>query len=108
LTLILPGLIPATLLMFIGLLVGLARQRPVVAARISVETMLGSPAALLVTLLVTGVLAVVALLWGYGVGLLLFAVWATATGFVAYRDVFESGQPQSSTSVVGANGGVAE
>lgn len=108
LTLILPGLIPATLLMFFGLLVGLARQWPVVAARISVETMLGSPAALLVTLLVTGVLAAVALLWGYGVGLLLFAVWATATGFVAYRDVFESGQPQSSTSVVGANGGVAE
>jgi hypothetical protein len=36
--------------------------------------MLGSPAALLVTLLVTGVLAAVAILWGYGVGVLLLAV----------------------------------
>jgi hypothetical protein len=70
--------------------------------------MLGSPAALLVTLLVTCVLAAVAIVWGYGVGLLLFAVWATATGFVAYRDVFESGKSQISTSVVGANGGVAD
>jgi hypothetical protein len=108
LTLILPGLIPATLLMFFGLLVGLARQRPVAAARISVETMLGSPAALLVTLLVTCALAAVAILWGYGIGLLLFAVWATATGFVAYRDVFESAATQSSASVASAHEGVAD
>lgn len=108
LTLILPGLIPATLLMFFGLLVGLARQRPVAAARISVETLLGSPAALLVTLLVTCVLAAVAILWGYGIGLLLFAVWATATGFVAYRDVFEGAVTQNSASVGSAQGGVAD
>lgn len=108
LTLILPGLIPATLLMFFGLLVGLARQRPVAAAKTSVETMLGSPTALVVTLLVTGVLAVVAILWGYGIGVLLFAVWATATGFVAYRDVFEIAVTQRSASVADADEGAAE
>jgi hypothetical protein len=108
LTLILPGLIPATLLMFFGPLVGLARQRPGAAARMSVETMLGSPAALVVTLLVTGVLAAVAILWGYGIGVLLFAVWATATGFVAYRDVFEIAVTQSSASVADADEGAAD
>jgi hypothetical protein len=90
LTLILPGLIPATLLMFFGPLVGLARERPIAAARMSVETMLSSPSAFVVTFLVTCVLAVVAILWGYGIGLLLFAVWAMATGFIAYRDAFET------------------
>jgi hypothetical protein len=76
--------------MFFGLLVGLGGQRPVAAAHISVETMMGSPAALVVTLLVTGAMASIAIVWGFGIGLLLFAVWATATGYTAYRDVFES------------------
>jgi hypothetical protein len=66
--------------------------------------MLGSPAALLITLLVTGVLAAVAIVWGYGVGVLLFAVWATATGFVAYRDVFADIPVPMSESSASANG----
>ena len=108
LTLILPGLIPGTLLMFFGLLVGLGGQRPVAAARISVETMLASPAAFIATLLVTSALAAVAILWGYGIGLLLFAVWATATGFVAYRDVFEGAPAPNSASVASVNGKEAD
>jgi len=108
LTLILPGLIPGTLLFFFGPLVGLARRRPLSAASSSIGAMLGSPAALIVTLVVTGTLAVVAILWGYGIGLLLFAVWATATGFVAYRDVFGIDAASTSTTSAGAEAGKTE
>jgi hypothetical protein len=99
LTLILPGLVPGVLLMFFGLLVGLKRERAIAAARTSVVIMLRSPAALITTMLVTGALAAIAILWGYGVGLLFFSIWATATGFVAYLDVFEGRSARAATAV---------
>lgn len=88
LTLVLPGLVPATLLMFALPLVALGGMPAVRACSVSVARMLLSPAAWAVTLAITAGLFTLSLVWGMGLILLLLVPWASATGYVAYRDAF--------------------
>ena len=89
LVLILPGLLPAGLLLFAGPLVVLCGRRPVEAATSSIRLMASSPGALAFTCLTMAAMITVSLLWGYSMLLLLvFFPWMGATGYMAYRDVF--------------------
>ena len=89
LVLILPGLLPATLLLFAGPLVVLRGRRPVEAVISSIRLLLSSPGALAFTCCTMVAMITVSLLWGYSVFLLLvFFPWMGATGYMAYRDVF--------------------
>ncbi|MGH6624817.1 MAG: hypothetical protein ACREBN_12625 [Burkholderiaceae bacterium] len=88
LTLVLPGLVPATLLMFALPLVVLGGMPAVRACSVSVARMVLSPAAWAVTFVITAGLFTLSLIWGKGLLLLLLLPWASATGYVAYRDAF--------------------
>ncbi|HEX4332943.1 MAG TPA: hypothetical protein VH040_12440 [Usitatibacter sp.] len=88
LVLILPGLLPSTLLMFATPLVVLDAMKPIEAARESVLVLLASPGALAAVLAVTVALIAIALLWGYGLLFLPFAPWFGLMAYCAYRDVF--------------------
>jgi hypothetical protein len=88
LVLVLAGLVPGVLLLFVTPLVALDRQSPMRAASISIATMLTSPAAYGVTFLLTAVLVAAAITWGRGIALLVLVPWVSAVHFVAYRDVF--------------------
>jgi len=88
LTLILPGELPATLLMFLVPLVVLDGVRPLRAAGISIRLLAFSPASLLLTCGVSGLLLGAALTWGYGLPMLVVIPWMSIMGYAAYRDVF--------------------
>jgi hypothetical protein len=88
LVLVLVGLVPGVLLLFVTPLVALGAQSALRAASISSATMLTSPAAYVVTFVVTAALLVVAITWGRGIALLVLVPWVSAVHFVAYRDVF--------------------
>lgn len=88
LTLVLPGMVPATLLMFALPLLVLGGLPATRACSVSIARMLTSPAALLVTFALTAALITLAFTLGKGILLLLVVPWATATGYVAYRDAF--------------------
>jgi hypothetical protein len=89
LVLILPGLLPATLLMLVIPLVLFEGVGPGRAALLSVRIVMSSPAAFGLYALVSMAALAVALLLR-GVPLLLFAPWALAANYVAYRDVFRT------------------
>jgi hypothetical protein len=88
LVLVLVGLVPGVLLLFVTPLVALGGQSPIRAASISTATMLSSPAAYVVTFVLTAVLIAAAITWGRGIALLALVPWVSAVHFVAYRDVF--------------------
>ncbi|HQR55527.1 MAG TPA: hypothetical protein PLW72_06025 [Burkholderiaceae bacterium] len=88
LMLVLVGLVPGVLLLFVTPLVALGGQSPLRAASISSATMLTSPAAYVVTFVVTAALLAAAITWGRGIALLVLVPWVSAVHFVAYRDVF--------------------
>ncbi len=87
LVLILPGEVPATLLMFLAPLVVLGGVRPLRAAGMSIRLLAFAPASLLVTCAVSAVLLGAALTWGYGLAMLVVVPWISMVGYVAYRDV---------------------
>ena len=88
LVLVLVGLVPGVLLLFVTPLVALGGQAPMRAASISAATMLTSPAAYVVTFVLTAILIAAAITWGSGIALLALVPWVSAVHFVAYRDVF--------------------
>jgi len=88
LVLILPGVPLGTLLMFTVPLVVLQHERPIEAAKKSIRLMVSSPAALVFFCLITCLLFGLALVFGYGLLLLLVIPWTSLTGYAAYRRVF--------------------
>lgn len=88
LTLVLPGMIPATLLMFALPLLVLGGLPATRACSVSIARLLTSPAAFIATVAITAALVAVAFTFGKGLLLLLVVPCATATGYVAYRDAF--------------------
>jgi hypothetical protein len=101
LVLILPGALPSALLMFMAPLVVLEGERPIEAARSSVRLMVRSPAALGIFCLVSASLVAAALVWGYGLLLLVVIPWISLTGYAAYRSVFVESRAASGRNGAG-------
>jgi hypothetical protein len=90
---ILPGMLPAILLMFLMPLVVFERVPPLRAAGMSVQLWTSSPASFAVTLVVSGLLLAASLTWGYGLPMLVVYPWMGMTGYATYRDVFPIARP---------------
>lgn len=88
LALILPGVVPGVLLMFIAPLVVFEGRRALKAATESVHVMLSSPAAFLVTCAISALLLAAALVLLYGALMIVIFPWMTMMGYGAYRNVF--------------------
>jgi hypothetical protein len=88
LVLILPGVIPATLLMFAAPLVVLDGVRPLHATALGIRWFLSTPWAFVVTCAVSAVLLAVSLIIGFGLLLLAAIPWMSITAYIAFRDVF--------------------
>jgi hypothetical protein len=93
LVMILPGMVPAILLMFLMPLVVFDGVRPLRAAGMSVRLWVSSPSSFLVTCAVSSLLLGASLTWGYGLPMLFVAPWASMMGYAAYRDVFPIARP---------------
>ena len=93
LVLILPGMVPATLLMFLMPLVVFDGVRPLRAAGISIRLLASSPPSFLVTCALSSLLPAAALTWGYGLLMLVVVPWMGTMGYAAYRDVFPIARP---------------
>lgn len=98
LVLILPGELPATLLMFLAPLVILDGIRPLRAAAKSARLFAFAPVPFLVTCAVGALLLGVALTWAYTLPMLVVIPWMGLMAYAAYRDVFPIGNGPASAA----------
>jgi hypothetical protein len=99
LTLILPGVVPGILLMFIAPLIVFEGRRPLQAAVESIRVMLSSPFAFVLTCVISALLLGAALVWVYGALMLLVYPWMSMMGYGAYRNVFAERRAPANASV---------
>jgi hypothetical protein len=100
LLLVLVGLVPGVLLLFVTPLVALADRSVAGAVSQSAGALLSSPAALALTYGLTALLVALAITWGQGIALLLVVPMLSAVYFAAYVDVF--GLPPDRTAPAGS------
>ena len=101
LTLILPGVLPSTLLLLAQPLILFQGVSPTKAVALSIRRWWAAPAAFFLFLSIAAVLLAVSLGFGFGVLLLLLLQpWVACVSYIAYRDLLASPWEAASTASV--------